>query len=428
MSSPDAAARPTVRLSDRGRGLLAAGVTLTLLALPLGFVDLVRLGLVVALLPLLASVTARIRRFRVVVARDVEPADLTVGADAVVSLRIGDPTGRPLPDLLAEEQMDPALGEPFRDVISAAPAGGNAEARYTIRPTRRGRHRLGPLTLHTRDPFGLAMVVLTATTRTDVVALPRVHPLSGWASARGVGTEGATPAMVLDHGPDDSSIRNYLEGDDLRKIHWPVTAHRGELMVRHEGRPTLRRALLILDTALFQQVTGLDAALDWAVELLASLSAHLMSGGYAVHLLTPRTVAAHGATGLTSLTAIVHELAMTEPPPPAPTDRAPGPHALLLGTVRDSAAAGGMLVSVVTDRDEAAVRELLHARPAGSVGLLLVLDSLTGPAPSPSCGRTVDMARASGWVAAPVTSGTSVQAAWSRLLASDTSGLAGVGR
>lgn len=421
--------RATVRMSDRGRGLLAAGVTLTLLALPLGFVDLVRLGLVVALLPVLAVVIARVRRFRVVIERDVEPPDVTVGEDAAVTLRIREPSGRGLPALLTEEQMDPALGAPLRHLLPESRAGGTSQANYTVRPGRRGRHWLGPLTVHTRDPFGLAMVVLSIPIRTEVVALPRVHPLTGLVSARGIGTEGATPAMVLDHGPDDASIRSYLEGDDLRKIHWPVTAHRGELMVRHEGRPTLRRALLILDTALFPQIPGMVSAFDWAAELFASLSAHLTAAGYAVHLLTPRTVGVHGPAGLTSLTAVVHELALTEPPPGLPPGvGGPGPHALLLGTVRDSAAAGGMLVSVVTERDETAVHDLLQARPAGSVGLLLVLDSSTGPEPSAACVRTVDTARGSGWLAIPVTAGTTVQAAWANLLASDASSAAGVAR
>ncbi|MBK8458799.1 MAG: DUF58 domain-containing protein [Micropruina sp.] len=41
-------------------------------------------------------------------------------------------------------------------------------------------------------------------------------------------------------------MRGYQQGDDLRRIHWPVTAHRGELMVRHRGQPTLRRAVIVL--------------------------------------------------------------------------------------------------------------------------------------------------------------------------------------
>ena len=68
--------------------------------------------------------------------------------------------------------------------------------------------------------------------------LPRVEPLGGGhPRGDGVGAEGAIPHMVALHGEDDVAIRTYRDGDDLRRIHWPATAHRGELMVRQEDRP-----------------------------------------------------------------------------------------------------------------------------------------------------------------------------------------------
>ena len=42
-------------------------------------------------------------------------------------------------------------------------------------------------------------------------------------------------------------MRAYQIGDDLRRIHWPVTAHRGELTVRQEGSSPIRSATLVLD-------------------------------------------------------------------------------------------------------------------------------------------------------------------------------------
>ena len=45
------------------------------------------------------------------------------------------------------------------------------------------------------------------------------------------------------------TIREYRDGDDLRRIHWPATARTGDLMVRQEDRPAKRRAVVLLDPA-----------------------------------------------------------------------------------------------------------------------------------------------------------------------------------
>ena len=44
-------------------------------------------------------------------------------------------------------------------------------------------------------------------------------------------------------------MREYRDGDDLRRIHWPATARTGDLMVRQEDRPAKRRAVVLLDSA-----------------------------------------------------------------------------------------------------------------------------------------------------------------------------------
>ena len=78
--------------------------------------------------------------------------------------------------------------------------------------------------------------------------LPRIEPLvGGRPPGNGVGAEGEIPFMVALHGEDDQSIREYRDGDDLRRIHWPATARTGDLMVRQEDRPARRRAMILLD-------------------------------------------------------------------------------------------------------------------------------------------------------------------------------------
>src|SRR5690606_31919292 len=120
--------------------------------------------------------------------------------------------------------------------------GWHRQLRDQIRSRHRAAYELGPVTLRMRDPFGLTYVALNLVRITEVLVLPRVYDLGSRVTrGQGRGTEGELPQMVALHGEDDVSIRNYRDGDELRRVHWPATAHRGELMVRQEDRPTRRR-------------------------------------------------------------------------------------------------------------------------------------------------------------------------------------------
>ena len=104
-----------------------------------------------------------------------------------------------------------------------------------------------------------------------------------------MGSEGELHLIAL-HGEDDVTIREYRDGDDLRRIHWPATARTGDLMVRQEDRPAQRRAVVLLDPVDAHGGSGATGSFEWAVSACASIAAHLCESGYAVHLVCPETV------------------------------------------------------------------------------------------------------------------------------------------
>ena len=48
-------------------------------------------------------------------------------------------------------------------------------------------------------------------------------------------------------GEDFFTLREYQQGDDLRRVHWPSSAKRDELMIRQLEMPWQSRALVVLD-------------------------------------------------------------------------------------------------------------------------------------------------------------------------------------
>lgn len=275
-------------LTTRGRSFLAAGVAAALCAYLLGQSELLRVGLLLAVLPLICVLALHRTRHRVSGNRRLSPMRVPAGAEARVQLRLDNTSRMPTGLLMLQDRVPYVLGPRPRFVLDRVEPGGHREVSYRVRSDLRGRYPLGPLQLRLSDPFGLveltrsfsAYDTLTVIPRTE--ALPAVR-LTGESSGYG---DGSRRTLALS-GEDDVIPRSYRRGDDLRRVHWRSTARYGELMVRREEQPQRSRATVLLDTRrLAYEGAGPDSAFEWAVSGTASALVHLLEQGYAVRLLT----------------------------------------------------------------------------------------------------------------------------------------------
>ncbi len=399
-------------LTTRGRAFVAAGITLVLCGLGLGFTDLTRIGVLLVALPLLSGLLMRRHDLRFALERTAVPGRIQVDQESVVTLGIENAGGAPSPLLMAEEQLDYALGDRPRFVVTRLRRGERQEVHYTVRSQVRGRHRLGPLGVRLRDPFGLSTRVAAISGSSDVLVLPRVLPLGGrLPKGSGVGAEGAIPHMVALHGEDDVSIRSYRDGDDLRRIHWPATAKTGELMVRQEDRPARRRAAILLDSrSRGHHGSGASGSFEWAVTACASIAVHLLDQGYAVHLLTDETADDSRASSAMERDPLLDVLAMSEP---GTEDQ----FADVLQAAHPVTASGGLVLAVVTELDEEVARQVASLRQPGGTALAIVLDPHGFGATRRRPGASSELAcvpvlRGAGWSVAVVGAGDDLATAW----------------
>ena len=419
-------------LTTRGHAFVAAGLVLLVGGLLLGFTDITRVGVLLAALPLLAALNTRHTNNgdNIVVTRTVHPVRLVVGQGARVSIFLQNTSGRRNRLQLAEETLHHLLGARPRFVLPSMEPGDIRVVDYEIRAQARGRFRLGPLTLRGRDPYDLATIATSArsaTSRpgsTDILVLPRIEILgSKHPRADGFGTEGAIPHMVALHGEDDVAVRNYRDGDDLRRIHWPATAHQSELMVRQEDRPAKRRAIIVLDSrAAGHQGSGAAGSFEWAVTAAASVAAHLSEHHYELHLVTSETIAEDTAAQSVEVDDALASLAMAELGTSQQFDE-------VLQWAPSLTSAGGLVVAIVTSRDEAELRRIAALRQLEGTGLLILLDtdsfapSRSGSPGSPGAhgarsdqtSALADMVTEAGWSSCVVDSDMTVAQAWNAL-------------
>jgi len=78
--------------------------------------------------------------------------------------------------------------------------------------------------------------------------VPKVVGLFGLPSGAGIGAgDDGSIRLHAGQGESDVIVRQYRQGDDLRKVHWRSTARRDEIMVRVEERPWRGGTTVLLD-------------------------------------------------------------------------------------------------------------------------------------------------------------------------------------
>ena len=153
--------------------------------------------------------------------------------------------------------------------------------RYTIDPAPRGRYTLAAAELRVDDPLGLAES-RTQLARTDTLLVyPRVYELDGLFTD--AGSAGGDEGRALLHrtaGYDLHSIRDFQQGESLRRVHWRSTAKRRKLMVKELQDTPRDEACVLLDgEAAAVAGTSPDSSFDMQVRAAASLLRRMSDAG-----------------------------------------------------------------------------------------------------------------------------------------------------
>lgn len=294
-----------------------------------GLLELHVLGIGLVLLVGMALVLVHARPVAIQVERTPDPAHPEVGDASRILLRLTADRRSPLLE----------LWEPVGDLTGAAmrlapmPRQTSARASYWLPTTRRGLVQVGPMSAEVVDPFGLASRRRWIAPAEDVLVRPRMVPLmlpalgtSGGPLARRL----AERALGSTSADEFRSLRTYVEGDDLRRVHWAATARRGELLVRETDPGSNLDTVVILDLDEASYVgpsrhtdptldhpsdidDDVDHSFELAVSATASLAASAASSGRRVSIFTSQ--GEELPTDPSQLDATLERLAVIRPSP-----------------------------------------------------------------------------------------------------------------
>jgi len=144
---------------------------------------------------------------------------------------------------------------------------------------QRGVYQLGPHELRLGDPLGLFRLEMRYDEREIVLIYPRVARLPIVALPYGNASGTARQRRPSWGALPSAGVREYQATDSLRYVHWPLTARRGELVVKELEIEPSGAVWIVLDlnqTAHWRD--GERDSLEFSVIIAASLAAELLTG------------------------------------------------------------------------------------------------------------------------------------------------------
>ncbi|MGR6320815.1 DUF58 domain-containing protein [Micromonospora soli] len=270
-------------ITARGVGLLAAAVALLGVGFRFAYPELTVLGVAAAVAVGYALVTAAWRP-RLTVERVADPDRVARGEPAAMTLTVRNGGRLRAASLVAEDRCG---GRLVPVPLLRLRPGRHTEVRYEVPTHRRGVVPVGPLRVTRRDPLGLVTLARSYGGRVPVWVHPRIHPLTAVPTGAGRSLDGRTDSVP--HGSITfDSLREYVVGDELRRVHWRTSARVGELMVRENVDTSLPRMVVVLDNragAHPERVDGLAESFESACEAAASVVAAAVREDLPVSLL-----------------------------------------------------------------------------------------------------------------------------------------------
>lgn len=292
-------------------GWLVGAVALVLIAVGrlFGLLELFVLGIGLAALLLLSALFLAVARLDLSVGRRLEPPQVHAGTPSRVELQV---TNRGKRKTRVVRLRDPVTGTRGANLLlSPMTPGEQVRAAYQLPTARRGLLAIGPLEVVVADPFGLTSSTLVAAGRSDLTVLPAVDEISALPMASGHDPDAAAqhPNTLGQSGDDFYALRDYVVGDDLRRVHWRSSARSDKLLVRQDELPWQGRSTLLLDVRSFAHTPD---SFELAVSATASIVTTAQGRGDHIRLMT--TDGSNSGFGIdkTHLDALMRHLALVE--------------------------------------------------------------------------------------------------------------------
>ncbi len=231
-------------LTGRGRFIFALGFAVYLAAWAFGSKPLYPVATGLLLVVLVAWAWVRLADRAFVVHRGSGDQEHVEGDDVPVMVELH-ATARVMPAAVTLTERVGRLGEQ-RHLLRRS--GRRLSVRYILERVPRGRYAFEDVRAELADPFALERAIVPLPAPGALLVYPRLVRLGSLFSESGSASHGGRRLLLRRHtGFELHSVREYEQGESLRRVHWPSTARRGQLMVKELEDSPRDEVAVVLD-------------------------------------------------------------------------------------------------------------------------------------------------------------------------------------
>lgn len=183
--------------------------------------------------------------------------------------------GRHRTRIIVEDEPPEGFVVEDRSLSASLRPGQSVTLAYAVVPPRRGRFSFGNVHLRYRGRLGLAIRQISIAAPAEVKVYPDVlaiKRLELLARAGRLAALGLRAARLRGTGTNFESVREYVPGDEFRRINWKATARRGRPQSNEYQLEQTQHVFILLDTGRMMvtragSMTRLDHAINAALLL-----------------------------------------------------------------------------------------------------------------------------------------------------------------
>jgi uncharacterized protein (DUF58 family) len=186
-----------------------------------------------------------------------------------------------------DEKLHPHLGRTVVVPISSLSPAQELKHRYSVAPKLRGVFQIGPLTAEFTDPIGLAKRRQELLPASEIIVHPNVEHVLDRPLTRAFEEPPLRPprSRPWPDGFEFYGMRDYVRGDDVRRVVWSAYARTEKLMVREFEQGISDRITIVVDTDHEWNSPGSPSeTFETAVRVAASVGVKHIKDGFTVQL------------------------------------------------------------------------------------------------------------------------------------------------
>ena len=186
-----------------------------------------------------------------------------------------------------QEELPPHLGRTVVVPVPLLSPGQELKHRFELTPLLRGVYKVGPLTAEFSDPMGLAKRRQVLLAPIDLVVHPKVDEVLDRPLTRAFEDPPLRPpnSRPWPEGFEFYGMRDYVAGDDIRRVVWSAFARTDKLLVREFEQGISDRIAIVIDTDQEWHSTGEPSdTFETAVSVAASVGVRHIKDGFSVRL------------------------------------------------------------------------------------------------------------------------------------------------